>query len=192
MLFISGNGEAGQKCVASVPVKMQTKLPRSMAAVGSMAPSCCTPCTLRVKSVCDSAEARDTCSFLNKSCIGATSDSCENSLQDRHSIANTRVLRCHMRWRGESDQLASPRVRCHRLWRGRIFHQTSLRAAQPNMEANKALRALTTVSRDVSTIPPASEALAKHNPQSTVFGRCWMKGDIISVGTHLERYISSI
>ena len=40
-------------------------------------------------------------------------DSCENSLQNRHSTG------------------ANPRVnKCHRLWRGGIFDQTSLRAAQ--------------------------------------------------------------
>ena len=55
-------GRQGRKCVASVPVKMQAKIPRSMAVVDSTAPS-----------------------SLSESCTGLTSDSCDTSLQDRHS-----------------------------------------------------------------------------------------------------------
>ena len=53
------NGKARQKCVASVPVKMQAKLPRSMAVVDKYGICLFYPCTFKAKSAHDSAEARD-------------------------------------------------------------------------------------------------------------------------------------
>ena len=85
-------GKAGQRCAAYVSVKIKARLPRAVA--GGQCGAFMFPCTLRLNSACDSVDARGSASRLIKSFTRATSDSCENSLQGRHSVvANPRVLR---------------------------------------------------------------------------------------------------